>query len=68
MIKNDNLFHRDHEGVYLRSVSKEESEKILHKFHDKFSTGQEGHLATTHRVLRVGYYWPTIFKDVYQHI
>lgn len=68
MIKNGNLFHKDHAGVYLRCVSKEESKNILHGLHDKFSTRHGGHLDTAHAVLRAGYYWPTIFKDVYHHI
>jgi len=26
------------------------------------------HLATMHKILRAGYYWPTMFKDIESHI
>lgn len=36
MLKNGNMFCNDHARVYLRCVMKEESQKFLYEFHDKF--------------------------------
>jgi hypothetical protein len=46
----------------LRCLEQEESEKVLAELHSGNAGGHFGGETTTHKVLRVGYYWPTLFK------
>ena len=41
----------------------EEAESVLNDCHSGASGGHLSGLATTHKILRVGYFWPSIFKD-----
>ena len=44
-------------------VREDEVFDILKTFHDGQCGGHFVDRRTTHNVLRIGYYWPTIFKD-----
>lgn len=63
--KIDNaLFWRNHEGILLNYLLKEESDKVLQDFH---AGGCEGHLywkTTLDKILRSSFCWPTLFFDV----
>jgi hypothetical protein len=59
---NDILFQKNFDGVFLRCLEKEESEKVLVELHSDDVGGHFGGDTTTHKVLRAGYYWPTLFK------
>lgn len=62
------LFWKNHEGILLNSLLKEESNKILHEFH----VGDcERHIywkTTADKILRASFYWPTLFSDVKKSI
>jgi len=62
---NDILFRKKIDGVFLRCLEKEESEKVLAKIHSGDGGGHFGEDTTAHKVLRDGYYWPTLFKDAH---
>jgi len=56
------LFKNNYDGVLLRCLENKYVDNVLKYMHDG-STG--GHFlgdTTTHKVLREGYYWPTLFK------
>ena len=61
------LFWQNYDQVLLRCLEKDDAEHILTELHD----GPKGcHLSgetTVHKVLRAGYYWPTLFKDTHAH-
>jgi hypothetical protein len=59
---NDVLFRKNFDGVFLRCLEKEDLEKVLSKIHAGESSGHFSGDTTTHKVLRAGYYWPTLFK------
>ena len=40
-----------------------EQEQILHKFHSEASGGHHARDRTAHKVLKSGFYWPTLFED-----
>jgi len=63
---NDILFRKNFDGVFLRCLEKEESEKVLTELHFGDVGGHFGGDTTAHKVLRVGCYWPTLFK--YSHM
>eukprot|EP00253_Pinus_taeda_P029085 PITA_29085 len=46
-----------------RCVRQDEIFDILKAFHDQPCGGHFADRRTTHKVLHIGYYWPTIFKD-----
>ena len=52
-----------HTLVSLQCIRKEESNKLMKEFHARFCGGHYTAQTTTHKILRVGYYWPTIFAD-----
>ena len=58
------LLWKNHEGILLNCLIENEANKIMQEFH----AGDCGeHLywkSTVDKILRVGYYWPTVFPDV----
>jgi hypothetical protein len=51
---------RNPEGLILIFIEPEESKKLMDVFH-KGLCGRHYAVRTTHNILRVDYYWPTIF-------
>jgi hypothetical protein len=62
------FFRRNFDGMLLRCIDSMKSQKVLVKFHEGNCGGHFAPPTTTHRIMRVGYYWPTIFKDSYAMI
>ena len=48
-------------------MEKDDAERILIELHDGPVGGHFSGETTTHKVLREGYYWPTLFKDAHAH-
>lgn len=65
---NDVLFRINHDSVLLRCLEKSEAEKVLQELHDGPAGGHYAGDATTHKILRAGYYWPTLFKDSHNYV
>ena len=61
------LFRQNYDQVLLRCLEKDDVEHILTKLHDGLVGGHFSGETTTNKVLRVGYYWPTLFKDAHAH-
>ena len=64
----DGLGWRNPDGIILRCVDENESKKLMDEFHNGFCGGHFTARTTTHKILRAGYYWPTIFSDVHQFV
>jgi hypothetical protein len=59
---NDVLFQENFDGVLMHCLEKEELEQVLSELHvGEFSRHFSGD-TTSQKVLRDGYYWPTLFK------
>ncbi|GLJ23909.1 hypothetical protein SUGI_0454290 [Cryptomeria japonica] len=41
---------------------------MIEEFHGKYGTSHGSADATVHQILKVGYYWPSIFKDTHEHV
>lgn len=54
---------RNHDDVILRCVYPEEAASLMKEFHQGLCGGHHATKATTHKILRCSYYWPTIFTD-----
>jgi hypothetical protein len=61
------LFRRNYDGVLLRCLEKQDADKVLKELHDGLTGGNFAGETTTHKILRVGYYWPTVFKDAHAY-
>lgn len=49
----------------MKGRNKEDANKVLKKFHDGRVGGHFGEETILHKILRVGYYWPILFKDAH---
>jgi hypothetical protein len=58
------LYWKDPLGVLLRCLDPQEAHKIIFDFHDSLCGGHHFWKTTAYKILRVGYYWPTLFTDV----
>ena len=56
------------DGIILRCVDEVEAKKQVDDFHSVFCGGHFVARITTHKILRAGYYWPTIFSYVDQFV
>ena len=64
----DGVFSRKkYNNVLLRCLEKHDVERVLVEMHDGPVGGHFGGENTTHKVLHVGYYWPSLFKDAYPY-
>ena len=59
------LFRRNFDGVFLRCLEKIETDNILLELHVGPIGGHYSWDTTSHKILRAGYYSPTLFKDAY---
>ena len=62
------LFCINYDGVFLKFLEKPEADKILFEMHAGPVGRNISGETTAHKVLREGYYWPTLFKDTYTFI
>ena len=53
--------------VLLRCLEKDDAKHILIELHDGPTGGHFSRETTVHKVLREGYYWPTLFRDAHAH-
>jgi hypothetical protein len=68
VLTKDGLDCRNIDGIILRCVDEVEAKKIVDEFHAGFCGGLYASKTTTHKILRAGYYWPTIFSNVHQFV
>jgi hypothetical protein len=68
VLTKDGLGWRNPDGIILRCVDEVEAKKLVDEFHAGFCGGHYATKTTTHKILRAGYYWPTIFSDVHQFV
>ena len=62
------MFRRNFDNVLLRCLRKDEALKFLSIQHEGPAGGHFGAKVTTHKILKVGYYWPTLFRDAHAHL
>ena len=61
------LFKIGADGLLRRCVTKEESRSITWHFYNSPYAGHYSGERTTAKVLQAGFYWPSLFKDTYEH-
>ena len=56
------IFQRNYDNVFLKCLENPEYDNLLFDMHARPVGGIFLGEITAHKVLRVGYYWPTLFK------
>jgi hypothetical protein len=64
---NSVLFRINYDEVFLRCLECEDTDKALKELHDGPSGGHFAGNTTVHKILRAGYYWPTLFNDAHTY-
>eukprot|EP00253_Pinus_taeda_P030101 PITA_30101 len=65
---NGDLFYTGHDMIIRRSVRNDEVLDILKSYHDEPCGGHFAAKRTSFKVLTLGYYWPSIFKDAKKYV
>ncbi|XP_075652567.1 uncharacterized protein LOC142622890 [Castanea sativa] len=63
-ILNDNLYKRGHSLPYLKCVDEDEARYILEEIHEGIYGDHAGPRSLVSKVIRTGYFWPTVQADV----
>jgi hypothetical protein len=63
LIIDDTLYRRGVHCILRRCLTHEEAVIVLNDFHTKAYGGHFSGLETTQKILRAGYFWPTLIKD-----
>jgi len=58
------LFWKNHEGIFLNCLIVNETNNVMKEFHAGDCGGHLYWKSTADKILRVGFYWPTLFADV----
>nr|XP_009798913.1 PREDICTED: uncharacterized protein LOC104245055 [Nicotiana sylvestris] len=64
----ENHIHMPQDDIIRRCVPEIEMNNILSHCHDGVVGGHYGGRKTTAKVLEVGFYWPTLFKDARNYV
>jgi hypothetical protein len=67
-ILEGNLYWKDPGGILLNCLLKDEVDKVLQDFHAGDCGGHLSWKTIANKILRVGFYWPTLFADVHQKV
>eukprot|EP00253_Pinus_taeda_P006384 PITA_06384 len=67
-ILNSALYWKDLGGVLLNCLVEKEAKKVMEDCHEGDCGGHLFWKSTANKVLRAGYYWPTLFADVYKMV
>jgi ribonuclease HI len=62
------LYWRDPQGILLMCLDPQQAQKVMNDFHSGLCGGHYFWKTTAHKILRAGYYWPTLFHDVCREI
>lgn len=67
-IMDNALYWKDPGGLLLNCLIEDESKEVINDFHKGDCGGHLYQKITTNKVLRVGYYLPTLFTDIYKAV
>jgi hypothetical protein len=59
------LYWRDPVGIFLNFLDENEAKKVTTDMHRGFCGGHHHWKSISLKILRAGYYWPTLFFDVF---
>ena len=67
-ILNDTLYKKGFSVPYLKCIDKDEAEYILEEIHKGICRDHVGPRSLVSKIIRTGYFWPTMQKDAKEFI
>ena len=67
-ILNDTLYKRGFSMLYLKCVNKDEAKYILEEIHEEVCGDYVGPRFLVSKVIRIGYFWPTMHVDAVEFV
>ena len=64
----DVLYKRGFSRPYLRCLSHEEVDYVMREVHEGICTNHLGARSLVHKLIRAGYYWPTMLKNAQAYV
>lgn len=64
----DTLYRKGFDGTLLQCLDENEAHLSLKEFHDGICGAHQSGLPLSKKLLRTGYYWPTMEKDAYKYV
>ena len=64
----DVLYKRGFSRLYLRCLSHDEADYMMREVHDGICGNHSGAQSLAHKLIRAGYYWPTMLKDAQAYV
>ena len=62
LIVDNTLYHHGVDSILCHCLTHDEAEVVINDYHGGACGGHLSGLSTTQKILRVGYFWPSIFK------
>ncbi|XP_071700350.1 uncharacterized protein [Rutidosis leptorrhynchoides] len=62
-LEGDVLYRRNYLGPHLRCVGPKEAEEVIREVHEGACALHSGHRSIVSKIMRLGYYWPTMYAD-----
>ena len=59
---------KDFNGALLRCIDKEQAERMIKELHDGPNGGHFLARKTAMKIMRDGYYWPSLFHDYHKYV
>ena len=64
----DVLYKRGFSRPYLKCLSPEKANYVMREVHEKICGNHSRSRLLVHKLIRAGYYWPTMQKDVQTYV
>ena len=64
----DVLYKRGFSRPYLRCLGNEEADYVIREVHEEICGNHSGSRSLVHKLVRAGYYWPTMQKDAETYV
>ena len=68
MLIKDVLYKRGFSRSYLWCLSHEEADYVMGEVHESICGNHSGARSLVHKLIRAGYYWPTMLKDAQAYL
>ena len=68
VIIRDVLYKKGFFRPYLRCLSHKEADYVMREIHEAICGNHSGARSLVHKIIRAGYYWPTMLKDAQAYI
>ena len=67
-VLNGELYKRDFSQPYLRCIGEDEARYVLEEVHGGICGDHMGHKSLVRKIMRVGYFWPTMQQDAAEFV